>query len=206
MQMINLMHPGYKKTYINPYRNGVLIGNFVEDLIGEDLQKKHSETDNQNTQNNQNNKNQSKSIENFYKSETKDQFEWPKLKPENIQVPGNDLTMKCNSNFDLNIDFNKKNIKDYLNLQHLTENEYQMNNKNLYLKGQIESADLTKKYNNEKLDDNIRGQTQSKLKQDHLQDSRGILYTKKSGLVKNLFFGHGDQKNFEKNEYATTYL
>jgi hypothetical protein len=74
------------------------------------------------------------------------------------------------------------------------------------LKGQIVSSDLMKKLNNEKIDDNIRGQTQSKLKQDHIMDSRGILYTKKSGLVKNLFFGHGDQKNFEKSEYATTYL
>ena len=90
--------------------------------------------------------------------------------------------------------------------KHLTENEYQMNNKNAFLKGQIVSSDLMKKHNGEKIDDNIRGQTQSKLKQDHLQDSRGILYTKKSGLVKNLFFGHGDQKNFEKSEYATTYL
>jgi len=191
--MINLMHPGYKKTYINPYRDGVLIGNFVEDLIGTDLRTKHEEDE-------------TKDKSKFYKSETMEQFEWPKLSERDIKVPGNDLTMKCNSNFDLNIDFNKKNISDYMNLQHLTENEYQMNNKNLYLKGQIVSSDLMKKYNNEKIDDNIRGQTQSKLKQDHLHDSRGILYTKKSGLVKNLFFGHGDQKNFEKNEYATTYL
>ena len=81
-----------------------------------------------------------------------------------------------------------------------------VNNKNLYQEGQLKESDLMKKYNNQKIDDNICGQTQSKLKQDHLQDSRGILYTKKSGLVKNLFFGHGDQKNFEKKEYATTYL
>ena len=193
MQMINLMHPGYKKTYINPYRDGVLIGNFVEDLIGSDLRKKHEEDER-------------KDKTKLYKSEAMAQYEWPKLQEHHIKVPGNDLTMKCNSHFDLNIDFNKKNISDYMNLQHLTENEYQMNNKNLYLREQIVSSDLMKKYNNEKIDDNIRGQTQSKLKQDHLQDSRGILYTKKSGLVKNLFFGHGDQKNFEKNEYATTYL
>ena len=191
--MINLMHPGYKKTYINPYRDGVLIGNFVEDLIGGDLTTKH-------------NNDEQKDKSQLYKSESMSQFEWPKLQEEHIQVPGNDLTMKCNANFDFNIDFNKKNISDYMNLQHLTENEYQMNNKNLYLKGQIQESDLMKKHNNQKIDDNICGQTQSKLKQDHLQDSRGVLYTKKSGLVKNLFFGHGDQKNFEKNEYATTYL
>jgi len=167
MQMINLMHPGYKKNYINPYRHGVLIGNFVEDMIGEDLKQKYDEE-----------KKNDKS-ENFV-SETKANFSWPKLSDEHIKVPGNDLTMKCNSNFDLNIDFNKKNVSDYLNLHHLTENEYQMNNKNLYLKNQIVAA--------------------------HLKDSRGILYTKKSGLVKNLFFGHGDQKNFERNQYATTYL
>ncbi len=193
MQMINLMHPGYKKNYINPYRHGVLIGNFVEDTIGEDLkvkydlEKKNDKSDN-------------------YISETTANFSWPKLKDHHIKVPGNDLTMKCNSNFDLNIDFNKKNVSDYMNLQHLTENEYQMNNKNLYLKNQIIAADITNKFTNENLQDNIRSQTQSKLKEDHLKDSRGILYTKKSGLVKNLFFGHGDQKYFEKNQYGTTYL
>jgi len=193
MQMINLMHPGYKKNYINPYRHGVLIGNFVEDIIGEDLKNKYEEDEKQD-------KTQQ------YISETKNQFKWPKLNDHHIKVPGNDLTMRCNSNFDLNIDFNKKNVSDYLNLQHLTENEYQMNNKNLFLKNQIVASDLTNKKFNPDIQDNIRSQTQSKLKEDHLRDSRGILYTKKSGLVKNLFFGHGDQKTFEKNQYATTYL
>jgi hypothetical protein len=193
MQMINLMHPGYKKNYINPYRHGVMIGNFVEDIIGEDLKQKYEKDD------------KSDKSQQFV-SETKANFVWPKLGEDHIKVPGNDLTMKCNSNFDLNIDFNKKNVSDYLNLQHLTENEYQMNNKNLYLKNQIIAADLTNKFKDPNIQDNIRSQTQSKLKEDHLMDSRGILYTKKSGLVKNLFFGHGDQKNFEKNQYATTYL
>lgn len=193
MQMINLIHPGYKKNYINPYRNGVLIGNFVEEMIGTDLKQKYQIEEGMDKSQN-------------FVSESQAQFQWPKLSEDHIQVPGNDLTMKCNSNFDLNIDFNKKNIFDYMNLQHLTENEYQMNNKNLYLKNQIRAADITNKNNNPFIEENIRSQTQSKLKQDHLNDSRGILYTKKSGLVKNLFFGHGKQKDFEKNEYATTYL
>ena len=193
MQMINLMHPGYKKSYINPYQHGVLIGNFVEDIIGDDLTQKYE-------------KNVKSDKSKQFISESKANFAWPKLSEDHIKVPGNDLTMKCNSNFDLNIDFNKKNVGDYLNLQHLTENEYQMNNKNLYLKNQIIASDLIYKHNDPNKEDNIRSQTQSKLKEDHLNDSRGILYTKKSGLVKNLFFGHGDQKNFEKNQYATTYL
>ena len=193
MQMINLMHPGYKKSYINPYRHGVLIGNFVEDIVGEDLKQKYENDDKLNKTN-------------AIISESKNQFSWPKLREDHIKVPGNDLTMKCNSNFDLNIDFTKKNLADYKNLQHLTENEYQMNNKNLYLKNQIIASDLIKRCDGTSPDNNIRTQTQSKLKEDHLNDSRGILYTKKSGLVKNLFFGHGSQKNFEKNEYATTYL
>ena len=39
--------------------------------------------------------------------------------------------MTCTSNFDLNIDFNRKNVKDFMTLS--KANEYVLDNKNAFL-------------------------------------------------------------------------
>ena len=80
----------------NPYRSGVLIGNYVEDMFGLDLRKRYS------------NPNRTRNI-----SETKAQFRWPVYSPEQLGKTGNDLTMSCNMNYDLNIDFKRNKLEDF---------------------------------------------------------------------------------------------
>ena len=58
----------------NPYRSGVLIGNYVEDMFGLDLRKRYS------------NPRYTQNI-----SETKEQFRWPVYSPEQLGKPGNDM-------------------------------------------------------------------------------------------------------------------
>lgn len=191
--MNNIINKNYRKGYNNPYRHGVLMGNFVEDIIGQDLKKKQED--------------EQVDMKN-YVSEKMDQFTWPQLKESHVKNTGNDLTMKCNSNFDLNIDFSGKNLEDYLKLQGV--NEYELSDKNTFLPGQIKAEGQAKKYNESVTGfvepNSIYNETQNMLKNFHQRDTSGHLFTKKSGLVKNLFFGHGiDQKNFDKNEYASTY-
>ncbi len=186
--MNGIINPNYRRQYINPYRHGVLIGNFVEDIYGTDLKEKQSqETVNQ---------------KNFI-SEHTDQFSWPQIKTEHFKNPGNDLTKQFNVNFDFNIDFTTKNMEDYMKLQ--GANEYQLEDKNSFLSSQIK-ADKTAKKQLEGSGSNIHSETQNMLKGFHEKDTSGRLYTKKSGLVKDLFFGHGlDQSKFDKSEYASTY-
>jgi hypothetical protein len=194
---MNIFNQNYRKGYNNPYRHGVLIGNYSEDIFGEDLKHKYEQ-----------------GIKKNYVSETMDKFQWPKLNIDDIKVPGNDLTMGCNSNFDLNIDFNNKNVEDYLKLQEnfdKKQREYDLNDKNEFLKNQIKANVQEKKlvattnpeFTQEK---DIKSETQDMLKVFHQKDSNGLLYTKNYGLVKHLFYGHGpDQNKFKSNEYASTY-
>lgn len=190
-----MLTQNYRKGYSNPYRHGVLMGNFVEDIIGQDL-KQNFEAESTQAQ-------YSHNANPVYQSEKMDAFQWPQLKEQHIKYPGNDLTMKCNSNFDLNIDFTKKNIEDYLRLEE--KNKYELNDKNIFLPGQIKAENDINNMTGMSNQKDINMETQNILKNYHVNDSRGVLFTKKSGLVKNLFFGHGDQRNFDKNEYSSTY-
>jgi hypothetical protein len=190
---MNIINKDYKKVYHNPYRHGVLIGNYSEDIFGQDLQKK--------LQNNQLDKN-------HFVSEQRQKYQWPELKEMHIKDQANDFTSKNNSNFDLNIDFTKKNLEDYKKLQ--ATNEYELQNKNVFMPGQIKAEALLKKMNEtqsgiaEPVD--IHSETQKRLKDFHMTDTRSVLYTKKTGLTKKLFFGHGpDQFKFDNNDYASTY-
>jgi len=191
--MNNIINRNFRKDYNNQYRHGVLIGNFAEDIIGEDLKLKH---DNEYVD------------KKYFVTETKEQFIWPQLKDNHVKNPGNDLTLKCNSNFDLNIDFNAKNIEDYLKLQGV--NEFELKDKNVFLPSQLKAENSARKLEENRTGfietNTINRETQNMLKNFHQQDANGLLFTKKSGLVKNLFFGHGmDQRKFENNEYASTY-
>jgi hypothetical protein len=134
-----------------------------------------------------------------------EQYEWPVLKEKHIEEPGNDLTSKHTSNFDLNIDFTKKNLEDYMTLQ--STNEFELQDKNKFLPGQIKEEYLTKKMTGELPSENdVYTRTQDMLKSFHQKYTRALLFTKKTGLVKNLFFVHGIyQKKFGNNEYASTY-
>jgi hypothetical protein len=36
---MNIINKDYRKTYNNPYRHGVLIANYSEDIFGQDMKK-----------------------------------------------------------------------------------------------------------------------------------------------------------------------
>ena len=187
---MNIFNKDYRKSYTNPYRHGVLIGNYSEDIYGEDLKKQK----------------ESQLVDrSHYVSEKMDQYSWPMLKEQHIKEPGNDFTSKNTSNFDLNIDFSKKNLEDYLTLH--SSNDYELKDKNKFLPGQIREEFLTKKMSEEAPEEkDVHSETQKMLKTFHQKDTRARLFTKKTGLVNTLFFAHGpEQKNFGNNEYASTY-
>ena len=202
-------------TSDNPYRTGVLIGNYVEDMYGLDLKQKYkrnSQTPSYKTRNlknmeNQNNYNFNNNYSNYTISEHMDKFRWPKFCKEQLNNPGNELTMTCTSNFDLNIDFNRKNVQDFMTLS--KANEYVLDNKNAFL------PDEVKVENYQKLNEEIKrgiinppsvfSETQRALKLNHMKDTNGYLYTRKNGLENKLLIGHGCQKLFNKNDLASIY-
>ena len=199
------------KTSDNPYRTCVLIGNYVEDMYGLDHQKLYklrstspspilNSAKNFYFQNNESHKNQNI-------SEHTDKFRWPKFSKEMLHNPGNELTMTCTSNFDLNIDFNRKNVQDFMTLS--KANEYVLDNKNAFLPDEVKVENFQKLN-----EDMVKGiitpptvfsETQRALKLSHIKDTNGFLYTRKNGLDSKLLFGHGCQKNFKKNDLASVY-
>jgi hypothetical protein len=189
---MNMFNQNYRKAYVNPYRQGVLIANYSEDIIGQDLKEKY---------------NREEHIKNERISETMDKYRWPQAKEQHIITPGNELTLRCNSNFDLNIDFTTKNADDYIKLQEKLNPEYQLNDKNIFLPSEIKSEKQLKKFDEGgHVNYMMRDAIQDKLKLLHQDDTNGVLYSKKSGLVKSLFFGHNmDQKKFNNCEYASVY-
>ena len=76
----------------NPYRQGVLIGNFVEDIFGDNIRKRQMSQTITNERNG-------------IKSEFQDKYKWPHVTPEMFRKDENELTMTCNSNYDLDVDW-----------------------------------------------------------------------------------------------------
>lgn len=272
---MNYFRLNQKRGNFNQYRQGVLISNYVEDMYGMDLKSKYRRED---------------EVEKSYPiSEFTDKYKWPELSQRDIKITGNELTMTCNSNFDLNIDFNKKNCSDFLTLA--KDNEYVLDNKNAFLPNEIKSEFQLKALNdrlpkttnleqiispsgslpeitnpkqmkgvygnvsgdnnqgqmrevNEKLagipnpelvrvlndklyefdnpelanaqkgdesgktnsEHDICDEIQRRLKGYHINDTTGVLYTKKKGLNSKLMFGHGlKQEDFGKNEFSSIY-
>ena len=175
----------------NPYRSGVLIGNYVEDMFGLDLKQKYG------------NLRHSTDFSNL--SEKQDKYRWPVYKKEQLGIPGNDLTMSCNMNYDFNIDFSRDNPKDYVNLAKF--NHYSLDNKNILLPDEIKIMKYNKSLENEKNNiipkENIETQTQNALSTINAKDAGTLLFTKKTGLNGNLLFGHGDQNKFNKNSLVS---
>ena len=118
-------------TSDNPYRTGVLIGNYVEDMYGLDLKEKYKRNNSLTPTYNLKNpifyENQKNSTN---ISEHTDKYRWPHFSKEQLHNRGNELTMTCTSNFDLNIDFNRKNVQDFMTLS--KANEYVLDNKNAF--------------------------------------------------------------------------
>lgn len=191
---MNYFRLNQRRGNYNPYRQGVLIANFVEEIYGQDLKTKY--------------RNEGEETKLPPISEFTDKYTRPELSRRDIKVPGNELTMTCNSNFDLNIDFNKKNCEDFLKLA--KDNEFVLDNKNAFLPNEIKSEFQMKTFNEtmsgKANPQDICNETQKRLKGFHINDTTGVLYTRKMGLDNKLLFGHGlNQRNFDKNEFSSTY-
>ena len=175
----------------NPYRSGVLIGNYVEDMFGLDLQQKYG--------------NLRRSADYTKLSENQDEFRWPKYKLEQLGKTGNDLTMSCNMNYDLNIDFSRKKPEDFKNLK--KSNEYSVDNKNIFMPDEIRIMKYKKLLEDEKNNiirkENMETQSQNALSQINAKDASTLLFTKKTGLSGNLLFRHGDQNTLTRNTLAS---
>ena len=174
----------------NPYRSGVLIGNYVEDMFGLDLKQKYGKL--------------STSYNNL--SEHRDQFRWPIYTKEQLTSPGNDLTMSCTMNYDLNIDFKKNSTKDYENFGKIPTSTL---DKNAFLPDEIKMQSYLKQLEDEKnctvAKENVEDITNNTLRRLNANDAGTILFTKKTGLSGNLLFGHGEQNKFDRNDLASVY-
>ena len=177
----------------NPYRSGVLIGNYVEDMFGLDLKQKYGN-------------NLRRSADCTGLSQSQDNYRWPKYSLKQLGQPGNDLTMSCNMNYDLNIDFSRNKPEEFKTLSKF--NEYSLDNKNIFMPDEIKILKYQKSLEDEKngviQKENIITQSQNALSQINANDASTLLYTKKAGLSGNLLFGHGQQNKFNKNSLVST--
>jgi len=172
------------KNFSNPYRSGVLVGNFVEDIYGNDLVKQYEKES---------------STSSKWLSESRSAFNAPK-KIEDPRNKGNDMTMKHNSNLDLNIDFTKKNLSEIIKDEVTRMKDYDLIDKNKFLKTQLPTVAA------DGFRPDLKSETQKMLQHYHQLDAQGVLYTKKYGLAKNLYLSHGlNQYKFGDNEYSSTY-
>ena len=210
----------YRRQYINPYRSGVKIGNYNEDLFGKELAEKSKQID----------YNRPKTGKNFI-SESMDQYRWPKQNSNTMYNFGNNLSKTNKSNFDLNIVFNKQNFDDYMKIyqrneqnpyiledkNQFTKDEYNVRQrKNLYnksIQGRPQSAygrsvNYKKFYSDgpyQDANEEIIEETQKKLGRAHIQDNEGIYNNEEKGIKNYLLMGHGCQNRFQKTEYASMY-
>ena len=114
----------------NPYRQGVLIGNFVEDNFGDSIRKRQMSQTITNERNG-------------IKSEFQDKYKWPHVTPEMFRKDENELTMTCNSNYDLDVDFTRKNLNEFEGLK--KKNEYVLDNKKSFYLLKLK-VNIIKKY------------------------------------------------------------
>lgn len=219
-----IFYQHYRKEYVNPYRTGVKIGNYNEDLFGTELQDKYKRM---------------KIDPKMYISEHHDKYTNPGTRPQSAMPRQNlnAMTRENASGFDLNIDFTNKNLEDYMTLQKKSpfiledknqisvddlnqqrqenqqryfENYQTMNQKERIQRPNSSYAvrpnyiqNIGEEYN---YDPELMKQTQSRLSELHLKDTTGVLNTKDTGIKGNLLFGHGMNvtKDFYKNEFTTT--
>ena len=162
------------KNRVDPYRHGVLIGNYVEDIYGQDLAKKYYTSKDSETK--------------TWKTESQSKFQWPNNDDQVIKRSEAKITTNV-SNYDLNLNFKKEQ-----NLPN--QNDFKLTEKNTI-------KDYKKTYS---VDKNASTESQRMLNKFHQQDCEGVFFTKKSGLVRDLFLGHGlDQHKFKNNEFSSNY-
>ena len=220
--MYDFTYNTFRHHYINPYRSGVKIGNYNEDLFGKELAEKAKQISyvRPNTSKN-------------FISESMDQYRWPKQNENTMHNFGNDITKTNKSNFDLNIIFNKQNFNDYMEVyQRNEQNPFILEDKNQFGKDEYNvrqrinlynkamqrrprSASGIVKNNNYKkfysdgpyqdANEEIIEETQKILEREHIQDNVGIFNIDEKGINNYLLVGHGCQKRFQKTDFASMY-
>ena len=219
--MYDFNYNSFRRQYINPYRSGVKIGNYNEDLFGKELAEKAKEIDYK----------RPKTAKNYI-SESMDQYRWPKQNSNTMHNFGNNLSKTNKSNFDLNIVFSKQNFDDYMKVyQRNEENPYILEDKNSFTKDEYNVKQRLNQYNKsiksrpnsamgrtnnsykkfysdgpyQDANDEIIEETQKKLGRAHIQDNMGIYNNEEKGIKTYLLMGHGCQNRFQKTEYASMY-
>ena len=188
-----------KAGVFNPYRHGVLMGNFVEDTFGQDLKemyrcKSHQE--------------KSRRIP---LSEAQDKYRWPIYQDNDLKNYGNELTNRNSNAFDFNIDFSNKNKKNKNKLTIDTDSKTMNIDKNiiypeeLFVKTQQQKMGKTatgSQFGN----NGLQTDAQNRLGQLHINSIKGILNTREGGINARMLFGHGlDQRKFGQTEFTSTY-
>jgi hypothetical protein len=210
----------FRRNYVNPYRSGVKIGNYNEDLFGKELAEKAKQID----------YNRPNTVKNFV-SESMDQYRWPKQNENTMHNFGNDIAKTNKSNFDLNIVFNKQNFDDYMKVyQRNEQNPFILEDKNQFAKDEYNVKQRRNIYNKsiqkrpqsangivrnykkfysdgpyQDANEEIIEETQKKLGRAHIQDNVGIFNIEEKGIKNYLLMGHGCQNRFQKTEYASMY-
>jgi hypothetical protein len=218
--MYDFTYNTFRRNYVNPYRSGVKIGNYNEDLFGKELAEKAKQID----------YNRPNTVKNFV-SESMDQYRWPKQNENTMHNFGNDIAKTNKSNFDLNIVFNKQNFDDYMKVyQRNEQNPFILEDKNQFAKDEYNVKQRRNIYNKsiqkrpqsangivrnykkfysdgpyQDANEEIIEETQKKLGRAHIQDNVGIFNIEEKGIKNYLLMGHGCQNRFQKTEYASMY-
>ena len=113
------------KGNYNPYRDGVLMGNFVEDNFGKDLQKKY-------------NTGSTLQSSGWYKkpfpiSEFTDKYTWPIKGKESLMLPKDEKIKANNAYFNKNIDFTKTDCNYYIKQLSIAKHKHIINNQKLFV-------------------------------------------------------------------------
>ena len=220
--MYDFTYNTYRRNYVNPYRSGVKIGNYNEDLFGQELAEKARQID----------YNRPNTAKNFI-SESMDQYRWPKPNQKTMYNFGNNIHKENKSNFDLDIVFNKQNFDDYMKVyQRNEQNPFILEDKNQFTKDEYNVRMQKHLYNKsiqrrpqsasgvirntkpktfysdgpyQDANEEIIHETQNQLGRAHIQDNVGIFNTNESGIKNYLLMGHGCQNRFQKTDFASMY-
>jgi hypothetical protein len=212
------------KGNFNPYRHGVLMGNFVEDTFGMDLQKRYQ------TESTVQGSGYKKP---FPISEFTDKFRWPVKGKEQYLYSLDEMSRTNTSGFNRNIDFtitdcnyytkllkgdkgkngsnvpSKNNNSGNINSNNNTQQSQGNTNTNgdgVNTNGNVVSNDkLSNQMNNNYIQQGpaINGDMSKKR---FAMTAQGFFPRKNNDLSANLLLGHGlNQQDWKKTEYASTY-
>lgn len=192
----------------NPYRTGVLLGNFVEDYFGNYLRNKHS---NMTPQNQQLPFIPKRSLSNKNISEFTDKYRWPSYQKYPIKKYNDEQNSESQLFFDRGIDFSKKSVKDFMYLTSRDPN-FGTNNFNSTF-NKTSSTPFQNSFNGAPLNPNETSKSEMcfiNKPEDEKNNGTTPNKNKKLDALEhelrgNVLFGHGCQRKFDSNDLASTY-